>query len=162
VRAHSDQLPTTLAGLSRHSTPYRRAIYAVLPPATREAMWREHMGTYLRPGTTLTEAQQAEVRRVIAQLPALTAAHPDPALARRLLAELSPRFDRPLLKQVFIQLGGPVPEQPVVGSNSRRPVCDCAGTGECALGETCKPLLCTTQTACGVGGGDQCSGVCRT
>jgi hypothetical protein len=162
VRAHHDQLPTTLAGLSRHSTLYRRAIYVALAPATREAMWREHMEGYLRPGTTLTEAQQAEVRRVITQLPALTAAHPDRALSRRLLAELSTRFDRPLLKQVFIQLGGPAPGQPVVGSNSRRPLCDCADTGECSQGQTCKPLLCSTQTACGVGGGDQCWGVCRT
>ena len=163
VRAHHDELPTTLAGLSRHSKLYRRAIYDVLPPATREALWREHLEGYLRPGSPLTEPQKAAVREVIAQLPALTAVHPDRAVGTRLKAQLPTQFDRPLLREVFVQLGGPAPAQPATGSaNSRKPVCDCADDGECSLGETCKPVICSFTTGCGVGGWDACWGVCRT
>ncbi len=163
VRAHHEQLPTTLAGLSRHSTLYRRAIYDALPPATRQALWRQHLGGYLRPGTTLTEPQQAAVRQVIAQLPMLTAVHPDRERARALQARLSTQFERPLLREVFVKLGGPVPTQPAVGTaNTRRPLCDCADNGECSPGETCKTVICSFQSGCGVGGWETCWGVCRT
>jgi len=163
VRAHHDQLPTTLAELSRHSTLYRRAIYDALPPATRQAMWTEQLEGYLRPGSPLTEPQKVAVRQVIAQLPALTAVHPDRAVGLRLKAQLSAQFERRLLRQVFVRLGGPVPEQPAVGrANTRRPLCDCADDGECALGETCKPILCSFTSGCGVGGWETCWGVCRT
>jgi len=160
VRAHANALPTTLAGYSRYSRLYRRAIYDALPPATREAMWREQLEGYLRPGTPLTEPQQAAVRRVMAQLPALTAAHPDRALSRQLRTQLSAQFDRPLLRQVFLRLGPTPPDE--VAADARRPLCDCADDGECSLGETCKPVLCSFTTGCGVGGADTCWGVCRT
>lgn len=163
VRAHPDQIPTTLAGLSRHSKLYRRAIYDVLPPATREAMWREQLEPWLRPGTPLNATQQAAVRNVITQLPALTAVHPDRALGRSIQERLATQFDRPLLRKVFLQLGGPAPTQPAVGSaNGRRPLCDCADDGECSLGQTCKPVICSFTSGCGVGGWDTCWGVCRT
>lgn len=161
VRAHHAALPGNLAELSRYSRLYRRAIYDALPPATREAMWREQLGGYLRPGTTLTQPQQAAVRRVMAELPRLTAAHPDRALSRRLRTELSTQFDRQLLRQVFISLG-PTPTRGDRTVDGRRPLCDCADDGECFVGETCKPILCSFTTGCGVGGADTCWGVCRT
>lgn len=161
VRAHPTELPTTLAGLAKHTKLYRRAIYDALPPATREAMWREQLEGYLRPGSPLTETQKASVRRVITQLPALTAAHPNRALSRSLRAQLSTQFDRPLLREVFITLGPtPVPAEPA--ANARRPLCDCADDGECFAGSTCKPVICSFNTGCGVGGADTCWGVCRS
>ncbi|HEV7588635.1 MAG TPA: bacteriocin fulvocin C-related protein [Longimicrobium sp.] len=160
VRAHQGALPTTLAGLSRHSKLYRRAIYDALPPATREAMWREQLEGYLRPGQPLTETQKAAVRQVIAQLPALTAVHPDQALARSLRAQLSTQFERPLLRQVFFALG-PASAQPEPAANGRRPLCDCDGDGDCFPGTTCKPVLCSFTTGCGVSGAETCTGVCR-
>jgi hypothetical protein len=160
VRAHPGALPTTLAGLSRHSKLYRRAIYDALPPATREAMWREQLEGYLRPGSPLTETQKAAVRQVVAQLPALTAVHPDQALARRLRAQLSTQFERPLLRQVFFTLG-PAPAQPEP-ANGARPLCECDGDGDCFPGTTCKPLICSWTTGCGVTGSETCTGVCRT
>jgi hypothetical protein len=163
VRAHPGALPTTLAGYSRHSKLYRRAIDDALQPAARQALWREHLEGFLRPGTPLTGPQQAAVRQFMTQLPALTAVHPDRALGRRVQAQLATQFERPLLRKVFMQLGGPAPDQPLVGSaNSRRPLCDCADDGECSLGETCKPILCSFTSGCGAGGWDTCWGVCRT
>jgi hypothetical protein len=160
VRAHRSELPTTLAGLSRHTKLYRRAIYDALPPATREAMWREQLEGYLRPGQPLTETQKVAVRQVIAQLPALTAVRPDQALARRLRTQLSTQFERPLLKQVFFTLG-PTPAQPEAAAHARRPLCDCDGNGDCFPGTTCKPVICSLTTGCGVGGAETCIGVCR-
>lgn len=161
VRVHPDQMPTTLAGLSRHSKLYRRAIYDVLPPAAREAMWREQLEPWLRPGTPLTATQQAAVRNVITHLPALTAVHPDRALGRSLQVRLATQFDRSQMRGIFLQLGGPVPGQPAVGSaNSRRPTCDCADNGECAEGESCKPVICWYSSGCGVAGSDTCTGYC--
>jgi hypothetical protein len=160
ARAHQNALPTTLAVYSRYSKLYRRAIYEALQPAQREALWREQLEGYLRPGTPLTEPQQAAVRRVMAQLPALTAAHPDRELSRSLRAQLSTQFDRQLLRRVFISLGPtPAPES---AADAKRPPCDCADDGECSLGQTCKPLVCSFTAGCGVGGGDTCWGVCRT
>jgi hypothetical protein len=160
ARAHRSELPTTLAGLSRHTKLYRRAIYEVLPPATREAMWREQLEGYLRPGTPLTQTQQAAVRQVITQLPALTAVHPDRALEHRLRTQLSTQFERPLLRQMFLTLG-PTSTEPATGANAK-PLCDCEGDGDCGEGTTCRFVNCSFTSGCGVGGGGFCVGVCRT
>ena len=160
VRAHPEALPTTLAGLSGYSRLYRRAIYDAATPAVREAMWREQLEGYLRPGSPLTEPQKAAVRQVITQLPKLTAVHPDRVLARRLRTQLSTQFDRQLLRQVFINLGPAPAREP--SAAGRKPLCDCDGDGDCSEGQTCRPILCSFTTGCGIGGADFCTGVCRT
>lgn len=159
VRAHPDRLPTTLGEFARYDKLHRRAIYDALPPATRQAMWRQHLEGYLRPGSKLTDAQKAAVRDAMAYLPALTVNNPDRTVARGLRDRLSTRFDRELLREVFFRLG-PAPAQPA--GDARRPLCNCDTDGDCFSGTVCKPLLCSFTTGCGIFGSDTCTGVCRT
>lgn len=159
VRAHHDRLPTTLAEYARYDKLYRRAIYEALPPATRQAFWRQHLEGFLRPGSPLTEPQKAAVRDAMAYLPALTVNNPDRAVANALRERLSRQFDRDLLRTVFFRLG-PVPADPAEAT--RRPLCDCSDDFDCFAGTVCKPLICSFTLGCGVFGSDTCSGVCRT
>jgi hypothetical protein len=159
VRAHADDLPTTLAAISRHSPAYRRAIHNALPRETRVALWREHMGSFLAPESGLNEPQRAAVREVIARLPALHTADSDPAERRALKARLATLFPRELSARVFSQLG-PAPVA-AKGTNAR-PLCNCSDGSECGGVGTCTNSLCTfTQWGCGIGGSDGCFGVCR-
>lgn len=158
VDAHAGELPTTLAELSRHSMAYRRAIYQALPPATREALWREQLEGYLRPRHPLSEAQQAAVRQVIAKLPALTAATPDRAEARRMRAHLSTLFDQQQFRELFIRLGS---EPARAQGESRLPSCDCIDDPDCSWGTVCKYSFCNFTIGCGFAGADECLGVCR-
>lgn len=159
VRAHHDRLPTTLAGYARYDKVHRRAIYDALSPATRQAMWREQLEGYLRPGSKLTEPQKAAVRDAMTYLPALTVDHPDRAVARGLRDRLSRQFDRALLREVFFKLGPASTETAADGS--RRPLCDCDGDGDCFAPDVCKPLLCSFTLGCGIFQSDTCTGVCR-
>ncbi|HET7464649.1 MAG TPA: bacteriocin fulvocin C-related protein [Longimicrobium sp.] len=158
VRAHHDRLPTTLAEYARYDQVHRRAIYDALPPATRQAMWRQHLDGYLRPGSPLTEPQKAAVRDAMTYLPVLTVNNPDRAVARGLRDRLSTQFDRALLRRVFFKLG-PAPAAPA--DAGKRPLCDCDTDGDCSSGTVCKPLLCSFTTGCGIFGSDTCTGVCR-
>lgn len=158
VRAHADELPTTLAGISRHPPAYRRAIHNALPREARVSLWREHMGSFLTPESELNEQQRAAVREVIARLPALHAADSDPAERRALKAQLATLFPRELAARVFSQLG-PAPVA-AKGSNAR-PLCNCSDETDCGSGNCTSNLCSYTQYGCGIGGSDSCFGVCR-
>jgi hypothetical protein len=161
VRAHADDLPTTLTGISRHSPTYRRAIHNALPRETRVALWREHMGSFLAPESGLNEEQRAAVREVIARLPALHAEGADPAERRALTAHLKTLFPRELGGRVFNRLG---PPPAAVNGKAARPLCNCSFDDtfdECG-GGTCSTNLCSgTRGGCGLSGLDGCFGVCR-
>jgi hypothetical protein len=165
VGAHRGALPTTLQAFSRYSILYRRAIYDVLPAATRQAMWREHLEGFLRPGQPFTQPQRAAIRQSIEQLPALTAPNADHASAVRLRQHLLTLFDQPTYKRVFGTLG-PVPaaaEQNAMraeAANGRRPLCDCESNDDCG-GGTCAFVLCSFTTGCGPFWSYTCTGVCR-
>ncbi len=165
VRAHADDLPTTLAGISRFSPTYRRAIHNALPRETRVALWREHMASFLAPESGLDEGQRAALREVIARLPALHAEGADPAERRALVAYLKPIFPRALGTRIFVTLGEPPATPP---GTAALPLCNCTGLGEdegypeCTGGGKCTFNLCSfTNSGCGFSGLDGCYGVCR-
>jgi len=163
VRAHADDLPTTLAAVSRFSPTYRRAIHNALPREARVSLWREHLESFLVPGSGLSEVQRAAVRDVIARLPALHAESADPAEREALTARLTTLFPRDLGARVFTKLGPPAAAR----AANARPLCDCDpfverknSFSECD--GTCTTSLCsTTPTGCGLAGTGPCHGFCR-
>ncbi|HET7464648.1 MAG TPA: bacteriocin fulvocin C-related protein [Longimicrobium sp.] len=159
VRAHRGELPTTLGQFSRYSLAYRRAIYDVLPPATRRALWHEQLEGFLAPGQPFSDTQRAAIRDAIARFPALIGPGRDRAAAARLRDHLRTLFDQPTYKRVFVVLG-PTPAQEPAGAAAKRPLCDCASQDDCP-GTSCAFILCSSQTGCGLGGEDTCTGVCR-
>jgi len=159
VRAHRGELPSTLAEISRYSILYRRAIYDALPPATRQALWREHLEGILASDQALTGAQRAAIRESMALLPALTAAHPDRAVGDRLRDHLKTLFDAPTYKRVFATLGPqPAPDPQAA---AKRPLCDCESDYDCGGFGTCAYVICSFTTGCGPYWGYTCTGVCR-
>lgn len=159
VAAHRAELPTTLGQISRYPILYRRAIYDVLPPATRQALWREHLQGFLAPGQPLNEAQRAAVRESIERLPAFTAAHPDRAVTDPWRDHLKTLFDVPTYRRVFGTLG-PQPA-PVRQAAAKRPECDCESDYDCGGFGTCTYSPCSFTTGCGPFWSYLCTGVCR-
>jgi hypothetical protein len=164
VRAHADDLPTTLAGLSGFSMTYRRAIHNALPRETRASLWREHMESFLAPDAGLNDAQRAAVREVIARLPAFHAADSDPAERRAMARRLTTLFPRELSTRIFATLGEP---PATAEGTAALPLCNCSGLefeeglSECGSG-TCTFNRCSfTSSGCGAFGTEPCHGVCR-
>jgi len=159
VRAHRGELPTTLREISRYSILYRRAIYDALPPATRQALWREQMEGFLRPDQPFTPAQRAAIRESMALLPALTTAHPDRATGDRLRDHLKTLFDPPTYRRVFGTLGPqPAPDRQAA---AKRPLCDCESDYDCGGYGSCSYVICSFTSGCGPYWGYICTGVCR-
>lgn len=163
AEAHRGELPTTLREYSRYPEVYRKAMYQVLSPAARQALWREQYEGYLRPGQPLNDAQRSAVREVITKLPALTAATPDRAEAERLRTRFAPLFDRELFKAVFYRLGPADAAPQTAQAQGRRPLCDCESDLDCesvGYGYVCKYSLCTFAAGCGFNGSTYCARVC--
>ncbi|HEX8432723.1 MAG TPA: bacteriocin fulvocin C-related protein [Longimicrobium sp.] len=160
VRAHAAELPTTLPELSKHSTAYRRAIYAVLPAATRASLWREHLQSFLRSDAPLTAEQRVVVGEVIEVLPALTAPGANRAWTRSVERRVAEKFAGPLRASIFMTLGTLPAAAPKA---SPGPWCNCEVYGDPAECQTgiCVNSLCTYYTGCGRMWGDQCTGLCR-
>lgn len=164
AEAHRGELPTTLREYSRYPEVYRKAMYQVLSPAARQALWREQYEGYLRPGQPLNDAQRNAVREVLAKLPALTAATPDRAEAQRLRTRFAPLFDRELFRAVFYRLG-PADAAPQTQTQGRPPVCNCGTDLDCGAdsgsGYVCLDyFVCTFTTGCGFNGSTYCTGIC--
>ena len=158
VTAHRGALPGNLAEMSRYSLAYRRAIYDVLPAAARESMWRQQLEGALRADGSLTEAQRATLREMIALLPALTAHQTDRAAAERLRTRLTNEFGRDGYRRIFGTLG-PVPAQPATTS-ARQPLCNCESDGDCG-GGTCGYTRCSFTEGCGPFWSYTCTGFCK-
>jgi len=158
VAAHRGALPATLPALSRYSLAYRRAIYDVLPATARESLWRQQLNGVLQGDRTLTDAQRATVREMLAQLPALTAHQTDRAAADRLRARLTAEFGRDGYRRVFGVLG-PVPERQNTTA-ARQPLCNCEDDGDCE-GGTCGFTRCSFTEGCGPFWSYTCTGFCK-
>lgn len=103
-------LPKTLTAYSEFSELYRRAIYQLYSPETRIAFWREHLASFLQPGTVLTPEQQAVVRNAQSKLAIYLDANKEKARAALEADGLSPEkvkllFGIQLGKSIFVDLG---------------------------------------------------------
>ncbi|HEX8830185.1 MAG TPA: bacteriocin fulvocin C-related protein, partial [Longimicrobium sp.] len=144
----------------RYSVLYRRAIYDVLPPAQRAALWREQLEGYLAPDKPFNDAQRAAIRDAIAQLPALTANNPDRARADQVANRLYSLIDRPTVRRMIGVLG-PLPTPQARAANAKRPFCDCESDYDCGGFGTCTFVQCSFDSGCGPFMGYICTGVCR-
>jgi hypothetical protein len=111
IAGHRDALPRTLGELAHFPVSYRGAIVRALPPAAREAIWREHFAGFLAADSPLSVEQQALVREAMADLPTLMADDlaTAQARARELEARMGPLFSRPEAFRIFGVLGPPEP-----------------------------------------------------
>src|SRR5687768_278387 len=87
IEAHRHELPQTLPELSRFPIPFRKAIVRVLPSEVRIALWRDHLTSFIGPGSALTADQQALVRDAIAELPVVFGGSPTISQASALALE---------------------------------------------------------------------------
>lgn len=162
VVAHRDALPTTLPALSRQPMARRRAIYDVLPAATRASLWSQQLEGVLRSDASLTDAQRATLREMIAQLPTLVRHNPDRAASLALRDRLTREFGRDGYRQIFGTLGPRPAERDADGVLI--PLCSCEFpevTEDCPSGRTCSASQCSSTSGCGPFWSSQCTGFCK-
>jgi len=162
VAAHRNALPTTLPALSRQPMARRRAIYDVLPTATRASLWRQQLEGVLLSNASLTDTQRATLGEMIAQLPTLVRHNPDRAASLALRDRLIREFGRDGYGQIFGTLGPRSAEHDANGV--LQPSCNCELLdidGECPSGRTCSPTLCNFTSGCGPFWNSTCVGFCK-
>jgi hypothetical protein len=71
ARANAERLPATYRDFSAYPMAYRRAIFNLLPPATRAELWTEHFKDYRKAHPSLTPAQVAVIDDAAKQAPQL-------------------------------------------------------------------------------------------
>ena len=111
VKRHAHELPRTLTEISRYPIPFRKAIAAELDAPTRAALWREHVETFLGPGSELTEPQRALLTDAIGELPVIFGADRSegPSRARALEDRMRQLITREQASRIFGTLGPPEP-----------------------------------------------------
>jgi hypothetical protein len=109
--AHSNELPSGLAELSRYPMAFRRVIINRVPGATRAAMWSDHFRAVLESEPELSAEQRLFLADLISRAPALFAGTVQDAQPR--LAEVFgriPQLFTPVLAQhLFTSIGMPEP-----------------------------------------------------
>jgi hypothetical protein len=111
VAAHRDELPTTLAELSRYPMPFRKVIVKTVPNDLALSWWIEHTQAILATEQGLTDEQRAFLEESVLVLPHIFG---EGAEAEQAYNEWSkdPRhslFDRDLAIRAFRTLGTPEP-----------------------------------------------------
>jgi hypothetical protein len=108
---HPEALPQSLDDIVRFPVAFRRLMVGRVTPEVRVRLWREHLTTFLHPGSALNRAQQELVVNSISRLPLLLAAPgPNPVLTEweRQIAAVFSRREAAL---VFGMLGPPEPPE---------------------------------------------------
>jgi hypothetical protein len=108
---HPDALPQTLDELARFPVAFRRVLINAVTPDVRVRLWREHLETFLRSESVLSEPQRRMVAAAIPRLPDLLAAPaPNPVIIEweRQIATV---FSRPEAARVFALIGPPEPPE---------------------------------------------------
>lgn len=111
LHRHPEALPQTLDELARFPVAFRRVMINVVAPDVRVRLWREHLETFLRPESALSEPQRQMVAAAIPRLPDLLAAPaPNPVIVEweRQIAAV---FSRPEAARVFALIGPPEPPE---------------------------------------------------
>jgi len=69
VEAHRETLPTSVAELASLPVAFRRVIVNFVPHEQRTKFWREHLESFLGPGSVLSVEQRTFVESTISALP---------------------------------------------------------------------------------------------
>lgn len=108
---HPDALPLTLDDLNRFPMAFRRVMINAVAPDIRLRLWREHLETFLGPGSTLTAPQRRLVAATIPRLPELFALRPPSPAMTEWEREVRTVFSRQEAVQVFMSIGRPEPPE---------------------------------------------------
>ncbi len=90
---------------------FRRIMMGVVTPDTRFLLWRQHLESFLMPGSALSSKQQEMVATTIPLLPRLFAAPaPNPTMTEweRQAATV---FSREEARRIFMEIGPPEPPE---------------------------------------------------
>ena len=107
---HPDALPQTLEDLNRFPMAFRRVMLHAVAPEIRLRLWREHLETFLGPGSTLTASQRQLVAATIERLPELFASRPPNPAMTEWEREAGNVFSRHEAARVFMAIGRPEPQ----------------------------------------------------
>ena len=111
LERHPEAVPRTLADISRFPMAFRRVMVNTVTPEVRWRLWREHLGTFLEPGSSLNEGQRKFVAETIPRLPGLFAAPaPNPVIVEW-ERQMATHFSRQEAAHVFAELGPPEPPE---------------------------------------------------
>jgi len=111
LERHPESLPQSLDEIARFPVAFRHVMINAVSAQVRVQLWRQHLETFLRPGSPLNEAQRQLVAVSISRLPELLAAPgPNPVLIEweRQIAEI---FSRSEAARVFGSIGPPEPPE---------------------------------------------------
>jgi|SRR5581483_4062530 len=153
----------TLDDLARYDRAHRRALFNVLAPDVKAALWREQIRRFSeRPELTLT---QRALAREGATLHTAALYERDPS-ARQAHAAFWQRaaaaFADPLSQRAWTDLGASFTGPATAGTGQN--YCECkigGGTGQCG-GVSCgNPAGCTAVSGCGISGTETCNGMCQ-
>ena len=108
---HPDALPQTLDDLNRFPMAFRRVMINVVAPDVRLRLWREHLKTFLDPGSTLTASQRQLVAATIPRLQELFAMRPPTPVMTGWEHEVRTVFSLQEAARVFMSIGQPEPAE---------------------------------------------------
>jgi hypothetical protein len=113
VKSHADELPRTLTELSAFPVAFRRVIVNYVSPEQRMMFWRDHLVSFLEPGSGLSAEQRALVNDAIEELPLIFGSPLPEAQAR--MRPLEDRMRALLTRQqasaMFGMVGPPEPPE---------------------------------------------------
>ncbi|MEP6493392.1 MAG: hypothetical protein ABJF01_11985 [bacterium] len=111
VEHHRNDLPRTLAELSRFPSAFRKVIVNSVDRDVRVSLWREHLESFLNADSPLNDEQRVFVRESIDLLPVLFT----PPFPNATMVEWEQRasrlFTKPLAPLVFGMVGPPEPPE---------------------------------------------------
>jgi hypothetical protein len=113
VEAHADELPRSLAELSKFPVAFRRVIVNYVSVERRTQFWQDHLRTFLAPESSLSGEQQAFVVEAIELLPDIFASPLTEARVkmRSLENRILPLFAREQAFAMFAMVGPPEPPE---------------------------------------------------
>jgi hypothetical protein len=111
IRQHPEALPSTWADLGRFPMAFRRVLINEVGSDVRSRLWREHLESFLRPESGLTQPQRDMIVATAAELPHLLAAPaPNPTMLEW-EQRAATVFSRQDAARIFMLIGPPEPPE---------------------------------------------------
>lgn len=164
VAANRDRLPQSYTAFSKHTMPYRRAIYTELNPAIRSRLWTEHIAQYRQGHPNLSPEQQQILSKLetyfrnesaVRARPIGVQQEEDERLGREVVNAFGEDEARALVATLGpVEPSGEPDTAPAVACECSRGSDYCRGI--CSGLPSCTPSL----SGCGFGWGYACDGMC--
>jgi hypothetical protein len=106
---HPEALPRSLDDLATFPMAFRRVMVNRVAPEMRIALWREHLGSFLRRGVELTEPQRRVIESAMVQMPELVGEGGSGEAILELEREAAAVFSRQEMQLLLATIGAPEP-----------------------------------------------------